>query len=604
MSRSHGLFQKTGSLQPGRNMFNLSYAKKFDATFGLLYVGQIDEVIPGDTWHMGNNTVVRLVNPALAPLMENWTLYTHSFFVPYRLLDKSWEKFITGGWSGNDVVPPLTVNLSKISGNNTIVGTDARGKTTETVKQWFKNVGGLFDILGFNPEMIRDSFVSTGNNPDSDVKISAYPFLAVPFVWNEYFRDENYMSPVYFPWVYGGDTLATERIAYKDSYAEKGQKASIPIDTSPMFSAGLPYRCWKKDYFTSALPWQQRGDSPSLPLSGLGSVQFVNANVDNQFEFDLRHVSLTPNLVAKQTTGSSGFNLSNSVQPVSSVNSDTAIQVNTTFKSPKLDNSFSFAEATTFTIADLRLAVQIQKWMERNARAGSRYTEELRAHFGICPKDERLQRPEYLGGSKSPIVISEVLQTSESTENGTGQGNLAGHALGVSSNHTVDYTVSEFGLILTFVSIMPTANYHQGINRQWLRDTRFDYPWPEFVGLSEQEVTNKEICVNTDGSIDSSLKPDAKFGYQGRYDELRYKPSMVCGNLRPSNGNTTYYDYWTMTRHFDSVPTMSAEFLRCQPNTNGLFFSNENPFVINFGNIIHATRPLPAMSNPGLLDHF
>ena len=186
MSRSHGLFQKTGSFQPGRNMFNLSYAKKFDATFGLLYVGQIDEVIPGDTWHMGNNTVVRLVNPALAPLMENWNLYTHSFFVPYRLLDKKWENFITGGWSGNDVVPPLTVNLSKIAGNSTVVGTDARGKTTETVEQWIKNVGGLFDILGFDPGMIRNSFATTGEHPDSDVKISAYPFLAVPFVWNEY----------------------------------------------------------------------------------------------------------------------------------------------------------------------------------------------------------------------------------------------------------------------------------------------------------------------------------------------------------------------------------------------------------------------------------
>lgn len=601
MSRSHGLFQKTGSLQPGRNMFNLSYAKKFDATFGLLYVGQVDEVIPGDTWHMGNNSVVRLVNPALAPLMENWTLYTHSFFVPYRLLDKSWEKFITGGWSGNDVVPPLTVNLSKISGNSTVVGSDARGKTTETVQQWFKSVGGLFDILGFNPEMIRNSFVTTGDNPDSDVKISAYPFLAVPFVWNEFFRDENYMDPVYFPWVYAGDTLATERIAYKDTYEEKGQRTAIPIDTSPMFSAGLPYRCWKKDYFTSALPWQQRGDSPSLPLTGLGSVTFDNADSNNKLDVTLETLGLNKDVYNPQISSSS-YNSTPLMSPANSTS--LAITHSGTSKTEALTNHFNFEEATTFTIADLRLAVQIQKWMERNARAGSRYTEELRAHFGICPKDERLQRPEYLGGSKSPIVISEVLQTSESTENGTGQGNLAGHALGVSSNHTVDYTVSEFGLILTFVSIMPTANYHQGINRQWLRETRFDYPWPEFVGLSEQEVTNKEICVNTDGTINADLKPDAKFGYQGRYDELRYKPSMVCGNVRPSNGSTTYYDYWTMTRHFDSVPTMSAEFLRCQPNTNGLFFSDENPFVINFGNIIHATRPLPAMSNPGLLDHF
>lgn len=253
------------------------------------------------------------------------------------------------------------------------------------------------------------------------------------------------------------------------------------------------------------------------------------------------------------------------------------------------DNTVDLSVASTFDIADLRLAFQIQKWMERNARAGVRYTEFLKSHFGISPRDERLDRPEYIGGSKVPIIISEVLQTS-STDATTPQGNLAGHGITVSDAYCGKYLAQEYGLIIGIMSVMPRSAYSQGINRQWLRRTKYDFYFPEFANLSEQAILKAEILAK---DADSTHNQDI-FGYQGRYDEMRTKQSLVCGDMRST------FDYWHLGRQFNagSPPALNADFIKCVPRKDVFAVPSEPGLIVSFGNIIKAFRPLPYISNP------
>ena len=207
-------------------------------------------------------------------------------------------------------------------------------------------------------------------------------------------------------------------------------------------------------------------------------------------------------------------------------------------------------------------------------------------------------RPEYLGGSVQPIVVSEVLQTSPSSSGGvdTSLGRLGGHGLSVNSSHCCDYTASEYGLIMGLMSIMPEPEYQQGLDRQWSRKTKFDYYFPEFQCLSEQEIRVSEIKIGSTASDNDKI-----FGYQGRFDELRYKKNQTCGQLRFGGD----FDYYTMSRYFNNNPELNSSFIVCNPDIVGLFHDDTtNPFLINFGNIIKCTRPIMSMATPGMLDHF
>lgn len=407
-------------------------------------------------------------------------------------------------------------------------GTD--GSFDEPIPLWEPTdttVGSLWDFFGF----------PVGIDPDG-----AYPIdmmrRAYNMVYNEYYRDENLVTEV---------ALTNESILN---------------------------RSWEKDYFTSALPWQQRGTAPALPISGTGH-------------------ALWP-LSAFSPTGYDG-NLSISINGTDPTlytfmgHPDHLTNTRDFFNS----NTIDFSTAATFDVADLRLAFQIQKWMERNARAGVRYTEFLQEHFGVSPRDERLQRPEYIGGSRSPVIISEVLQTS-STDAISPQGNLAGHGLTVSSSYCGKYHATEYGLIIGIMSVMPVSAYSQGIDRQWLRRTKFDFAFPEFVNLSEQAIINAEICVTDDPVHNNTI-----FGYQGRYDELRTKQSLVVSQMRST------FDYWHLGRQFDPLtpPTLNSSFITCVPRKDVFAVPSEPGLIVNFGNIITAYRPLPYIAEPGLIDH-
>ena len=397
------------------------------------------------------------------------------------------------------------------------------GNFADPIPEWEPTdttVGSLWDFFGF----------PTGVDPDGAYPID-FPRRAYNFVWNEYYRDETLQTEV---------ALTNETILNRD---------------------------WEKDYFTSSLPWQQRGVAPALPISGTTSAIWP----DTRFQ--------------SSTLGTAPKIFSSTPNKWSI---DGAV---TQLKDVLHSNVVDLSTASTFDISDLRLAFQIQKWMERNARAGARYTEFLRSHFGVSPRDERLQRPEYIGGCKAPVIISEVLQTS-STDATSAQGNLAGHGLTVANQYCGKYHAEEFGLIMGIMSVMPRSAYSQGIDRQWLRRTKYDFYFPEFANLSEQAIINAEIYATGVLADNQNI-----FGYQGRYDEMRTKNNLIVSQMRST------FDYWHLGRQFSSAPSLNASFVSCVPRKDIFAVPAEPGLIVNFGNVIKAIRPLPYMSEPGLIDH-
>ena len=391
-------------------------------------------------------------------------------------------------------------------------------------------VGSLWDYFGF----------PTGVVPAGAFPLD-FPRRAYNRVYNEFYRDENLQAEV--------------------------------LETN----GTILNRAWEKDYFTSSLPWQQRGIAPALPISGTSSAIFPN------------DLSL---FVSTDILNRTLRNVSGQINPQWSAAPSTTGDVKVPLPKALLNvNTVDFADATTFNVADLRLAFQIQKWMERNARGGIRYTEFLRSHFGVAPRDDRLQRPEYIGGSKSPCIISEVLQTS-STDATSAQGNLAGHGIAVDRTFAASYTAQEYGLIIGIMSVMPRSAYQQGIDRQWLRRNRYDYYFPEFANLSEQAIERAEIYASNVEAENKTI-----FGYQGRFDEMRIKRNMVCGYMRDT------FDYWHLGRKFVSAPGLNEEFIKCVPSKRIFAVQNEPGLIVNVGNRIKAIRPLPIQSQPGLIDH-
>jgi len=402
------------------------------------------------------------------------------------------------------------------------------GDDAQVLPRWeptLTTVGSLWDYMGF----------PVGVDPAGAYPMD-FPRRAYNAVFNQYYRDET----------------------LDDEVAETNET--------------ILRRRWEKDYFASALPWQQRGTAPALPISGTTSAIWA----DSIFSSILPGTPKYPLL-----DGVNSDNKFHQDDPEALANLKGALNA----------NSVDLSSATTFDVADLRLAFQIQKWMERNARAGARYVEFLQSHFAVHPRDERLQRPEYIGGTKAPVIVSEVLQTS-STDGTSPQGNLAGHGISASSQEAANYSVEEYGLIIGIMSIMPRAAYQQGIDRQWLRRSRYDFYFPEFANLSEQAIERAEIYASGVEAENRTI-----FGYQGRYDEMRVKRSQVCGQMRET------FKYWHLGRQFTTAPELNSTFLECNPRKDIFAVPAEPGLIVSVGNVIKGIRPLPSQSEPGLIDH-
>lgn len=518
------IFQNVSGLRPGRSVFNLSYTKLLACDMGQLIPIMADEMVPGDTFVIGNEVVLRL-QPMVTPILHEVNLYIHYFFVPYRLLwaePNGWQTFISGGVDGNQAP-----TLPRWSPSSTVLGS-------------------LWDYLGF----------PIGINPIGALPVK-FPMQAYNFIYNEYYRDETQISAI---------SLDTETI----------QK-----------------RAWEKDYFTSSLPWTQRGTAPALPIAGsavwsgpvaVGGQSLTWPAVDGAGPIAINYKTGATN---PSNTGSKSMLEAGAV----SAGSIAAANLNA--------NTLTNA---TFTISDLRLTTQIQKFLERNARAGSRYVEFLKAHFGVSPRDDRLQRPEYIGGSKSPVIVSEVLQTHASPKDTnqawtTAQGTMAGHGITADRNRIATYTAQEFGIIMGIMSVMPKPMYSQGIDRQWLSVTKYDYYFPEFAHLSEQAIIRAELYADGNSGNNNTV-----FGYQGRYDHHRIKRNLAVAKF--AYGAALPYKGWLLSREFGSAPALNQAFIECVPRKDFLASSSEPSCIVHVANIIKAVRPMPVEASPGMMDHF
>jgi len=423
----------------------------------------------------------------------------------------------------------------------TFITGGADGDQAPTIPTWTPTTydqGSLWDFLGFPPDV----------DPELARPID-FPRRAYNFILNSYYLDEN-------------------------------------LDTELLLSnEDIINRRWEKDYFTSALPWQQKGTAVALPLAGNVPVQGIGKNTDTW------EGGAQGTIYESGQTAPVSYAGASSINP-GGANTDFYVRRAGSTSYPNITADLSLG--TSVDISDLRLAFQIQKWMERNARSGNRYFEFLQSHFSVGGNlDSRLQRPEYIGGTKSPIIISEVVQQSETDT--TPQGNLAGHGITATNSYTGKYRVQEYGLIMTIMSVMPRSMYSQGIDRQWLRRTKFDFYFPEFMNLSEQAITQAEICAIDGSSTDNQNI----FGYQGRYDELRTKNNMVVSQMRDT------FNYWHLGREFDpgTPPELNTSFIECVPRKDIFAAPSEPGLIISVANIIKAIRPLPVQAEPGLTDH-
>lgn len=544
-----------------RSVFNRSHGHKTAIPVGKLIPFFVDEVLPGDTFNLRTAMLARLSTP-IVPFMDNLYIRTFYFFVPNRLLWEHWEAMNGDQRSGptastDYLVPQASISTSSSSGA--------------------LSIGSLGDYMGLPTGVV---------NASDTLYVNELPLRAYSLIWNEWFRDENLQDAVNID-------QSTGRFYVGDSVI-----SSSNVGTSRLVYDSVPLHVAKfHDYFTSALPWPQKG--PGVEISLGGSVPAV---------IDIES-SLTPNGIP--TFGSSG--LSGKLQTQQgSAESDavhwTGQKGNSSYTLGWVDpalklnvsgtGTVDLSQSTPISINDLRQAFQIQKLYERDARGGTRYTEILRSHFGVVSPDARLQRPEYLGGGKSRINVNPVQQTSSTDESsGTPQGNLAAYAVGFDSRHCFAKSFVEHGWIIGLVCVQSDLTYQQGLNRMWSRKARFDYYWPVFAHLGEQAILNKEIYAQ------GNEQDDEVFGYQERYAEYRYFPSLITGQLRSTS--STPLDVWHLAEKFETLPKLNSTFIQdATPIERVVAVTDEPPIILDAWFDMKCVRPMPVYSTPGLVDHF
>lgn len=592
----------------GHSNFDLSFAKYLTTDFFRLVPVMVKECVPGDTWTIGNKVVMRF-QPMFAPVLADISVRTHYFFVPYRLL---WSRRFDAppGYPGQFPSfsdPQLGFSAYKCYTTTPPPGVKVVGDVQELVGSWedfFRgqislsggNVvdisyiqprfvateaaliskGTLWDYFGFptvsdNGDFSDSSLASMSSNvagavtqdPSFDNWPLVYPWAAYNLIFNEYYRDENYRS------FRALNSNSVANVAYA------------------------------KDYFTSALPYQQKGEPVALPVStqlGDWSIKLGNVESYDGSNGDILASGSTVGSIYDTVAGENWYRAlmhpyaGKDMTGGSRLGARGSRDDGSKFTSLNLD-----LHSSAFDVADLRFAFQVQKFLERSARGGTRYTEFLRAHYAVFPRDDRLQRPEYIGGFKQPVIISEVLQTGAS-EAGSPQGTMAGHAISVDSGFIGRYYVTEPGLIMGLMSIVPKAHYQQGIHRSWLRRSRLDYYFPVFQNLSEQGVEESELYFSglNDSSHDKKI-----IGYQGRYNELRMSTDEVCGDFRD------ILDYWHLGRKFAAAPAVNQSFIYGSSQDTKRIFAvqDEDPILVSFGNLLRVSRPMVKYPEPGLVDH-
>ncbi len=548
-------FAVNPNLDIKRSTFYQKYGIKTSFNAGQLIPLDWQEVLPGDTFSVDMACVVRMSTP-IHPIMDDIWLDTYFFFVPARLCWSHWKEFMgentTSAWEQETEyeIPQITAPTGG----------------------WTK--GTIMDYMGIPTQI-------------SNLSVNHMPVRAYVDIWNEWFRDENLQDPAYIDL---GDT--TTKGSNGSTYVTDAIKGGMPLPVNKY-----------QDYFTTALPAPQKGPQVTLPLGEEAPV------IGNGKAITLSTQGSINNYALKQTDDTSTIRYAQIMQNPNPTNNlpydltgqpllGTNAVLGLTTDQTKSGMITDLSTATASNINSIRLAFQMQKALEKDARGGTRYVEMIKAHFGVTSPDARQQRPEYLGGSRIPININQVVQTS-STDTTSPQGNTAAYSLTGYKGNGYTKSFTEHGFVLTLVAIRTNHTYQQGIDRKWSRLRRFDYYFPVFANIGEQPILNKEIYAQ------GNTNDDEVFGYQEPWAEYRYVPNRVSGAMRSNYAQTL--DSWHLADDYASQPILGSEWIAETTanidRTLAVQSSNEDQFFGDFYFVNKARRPLPLYGIPGLVDH-
>uniref|UniRef100_A0AAU8AWX3 Major capsid protein n=1 Tax=Dulem virus 139 TaxID=3145616 RepID=A0AAU8AWX3_9VIRU len=558
------------SIDMSRSTFDRSHSVKTSFNVGDIVPFYVDEVLPGDTFSLQTSKVCRM-QTLLTPMMDNIYLDTYFFFVPNRLVWNHWKEF-NGENTQSAWLPTVEYEVPQL---------------TAPAGGW--NVGTIADYFG----------IPTGV---SGLSVNALPFRAYALIMNEWFRDENLMDPLNIP---VNDTTVLG--------------VNTGTFVSDVAKGGLPYKASKyHDYFTSCLPAPQKGPDVTIPVTKAGNLPVVSLS-------DLNSVSLYGDALKWQKRDGSTMNLigsgasypnqghvglsaapnftndfsTNILGPTTASNASRRMDAEFVDVVPANLWALQDGDAAVATINQLRLAFQIQKLYEKDARGGTRYIEILKSHFGVTSPDARLQRPEYLGGNRIPININQVIQQSSTSAGTTPLGDTA--AMSVTTDRHYDFKKSfvEHGFVIGVMVARYDHTYQQGLERFWSRKDRFDYYWPVFANIGEQAVLNKEIYAQ------GTSKDDEVFGYQEAWADYRYKPNRVCGEMRSAYAQSL--DVWHLADDYSALPSLSDSWIREDlSNVDRVLAVTSSVSNQLFADVYiqnRTTRPMPVYSIPGLIDH-